>query len=173
MAVSSMMTVLYNTFIAVGIILLLITLNSNSVAGMITGYSFVSSGILLFISYLMNNIYNKSSNNMENLLATFYTIGPFCILLAISIYSIYLLTKYKHRISKGNVAPGYTNFTNISIVLFLVQLYIFYLGTQKQTFKDTSRLDKVYSMILFFVGILNIISVVTISIILALFTTDG
>jgi hypothetical protein len=44
---------------------------------------------------------------------------------------------------------------------------------QDKNFKETNKLDKVYSMILYFVGILNIVSVVTLYIILSKYATDG
>ena len=102
-----------------------------------------------------------------------YTCGPFLLILGVIGYALYLLTTFKYRISDGNVAPSYTTFTNISVILILIQLAIFFMGSKKENFKSTGRLDRVYSMLIYMVGIINIATVITIGVILTYFTTDG
>jgi hypothetical protein len=179
---NSMMPTFYISLIAVGIILLFATVGStsmDSLNGSIAGYSFIAGGIILLVSFLFYGIFANrnepllSKNNRYTLLSLIYTTGPFFLVLGIIGYSMYLLITYKTRISEGNVAPGYVSFTNISIILILMQLFLFYLGSQKDGFKKTNRLDRVYSMLLYFVGIINIVAVITLGIILAYFSTDG
>jgi hypothetical protein len=47
------------------------------------------------------------------------------------------------------------------------------MGTQKQSFQRDNKLDRVYSGLLYFVGVINIVAVITIGIILKYFSTDG
>jgi hypothetical protein len=47
------------------------------------------------------------------------------------------------------------------------------MGTQKESFQKDKKLDRVYSGLLYFVGIINIVTVITIGIILKYFSTDG
>jgi len=170
------------TFITVGIIILFVTIGSTSIDslnGSIAGYALIAAGILVLVSLLFyNGNENKSAESLTNnnrwfIMSFLYTAGPFIITIAIISIILYLLGTYKDRIAQGHFAPGYVNFTNISIVLILLQLLLFYFGTQKESFKTTSRLDRVYSGLLYFIGILNIVAVTTIWIILKYFSTDG
>jgi hypothetical protein len=176
---TSMMMVIYNTFVIVGVLILLISFSSSNVTGMITGYSFIECGVILLVGYFIKLIYeNTQGSSITKLTSVLFTIGPFVILIYIILYSIYLLLTYKNRISQGNVAPGYNNFTSISIILILLQLYIFYLGINNNNENDDVivkklQMNKVYGILLYFIGILNSITVITIGIILALFNTDG
>ena len=168
----SIIQIIYMSLILVGAIVLLFTVTSytaGSIIGSIVGYSFIGSGILLLVGLLIHNLMSKQSTFMGGV----YTLAPFSIILGVIIYSMYLLIHYKERISQGNISSGYTNFTNISVILIMLQLYLFYSATQNENFKQTSRLDKVNSMFLLLIGIINIISVVTLGVILAYFTTDG
>uniref|UniRef100_A0A6C0HBX7 Uncharacterized protein n=1 Tax=viral metagenome TaxID=1070528 RepID=A0A6C0HBX7_9ZZZZ len=180
----SFLPTFYVSLIVVGIILLFITVGSTSMDnlnGTIAGYSLIAAGILILIGFLMMNLSTSSEkkpesltkNNRQIIMSFFYTSGPFLVTVGIISYILYLLITYKDRIAEGNIAPGYVSFANISIILILMQLLLFYFGTKKSSFKETSRLDRVYSGLLYFVGILNIITVITIGIILRYFSTDG
>jgi len=172
----------YISLIIVGIIILFVTIGStslDSLNGSIAGYALIGAGILVLLSLLF---YNGNENKNEESLTTnsrwfimsfLYTAGPFIVTISIISVILYLLGNYKDRIAKGHIAPGYVNFTNISVILILLQLLLFYCGTQKESFKQTSRLDRIYSGLLYFIGILNIVTVTTIWIILKYFSTDG
>ena len=182
-AFSSMMSTLYLSLIAVGIVLLFATIGSSgsdSINGTIAGYSLTGVGILLMVSYLCYNLYNNrkeqnilAKSNRQLFMSFIYTCGPFLLILGVIGYALYLLTTFKYRISDGNVAPSYTTFTNISVILILIQLAIFFMGSKKENFKNTGRLDRVYSMLIYMVGIIYIAAVITIGVILTYFTTDG
>lgn len=164
---SSMMTILANTFIIVGTLLLFITSGSTSIGGILAGYSFIGIGLLLTLSYTIK-IINDNPSESKSL---FGAVSPFILILSVICYSIYLIVTYQNKIKSGHISQGYYNFSNISTVLILVQLMLFYAGSFQN--KDGIKLDKVFSMLLFFIGILNIVTVITIGIILALFNTDG
>lgn len=181
---SYIMNIFYTSLIVVGIIVLLSTVGTYSVAGlngMMTGYILIGTGLLLLVGYLLYNILNKKNNsqlttyNRNTITTAFYTTGPFLMLIGIIGYTVFLLIKYKSRISEGNVAPGYASFTNIFVILILIQLFIFYFGTTnaKSNFKETGRLNKIYGALLYFVGIISIVTVKTLEIILSKFSTDG
>jgi len=191
---NSMMKTFYTVLIIIGIIILFSTVGTtsmDSLIGTIVGFSLIGAGIALLICLLLYNIYANQhsvglgyqrSNNpnspllmdKRNIFMTgLYTTGPFLVLLLIIGYIIYLTNTYKVRISEGNVAPGYVSFTNVSILLIMLQLWLFYSAMQQDNFKDTGRLDRVYSMLLYFIGIINIVSVITLYIILARYSTDG
>jgi hypothetical protein len=191
---NSMIKTFYTSLIIIGIIVLFSTVGTTSMGsltGTIVGFSLICAGIALIICLLLYNIfanqhssgleYQRSNNSNSSLLmdkrtiymTMLYTTGPFLVLLLIVGYIIYLINKYKVRISEGNVAPGYVSFTNVSILLIMLQLWLFYSAMQQKNFKATGRLDRVYSMLLYFIGIINIVSVITLYIILARYSTDG
>ena len=172
---NTMMTILSNTFIIVGTLLLFITSGSTSIGGILAGYSFIGIGLLLTLSYTIKLINDSSSESKS----WFGVLSPFILILSVIGYSIYLVVTYQNKIKSGHISQGYYNFSNISIVLILVQLMLFYSSSSSQTANDGKegkggmKIDRVFSMLLFFIGILNIVTVITIGIILALFNTDG
>jgi hypothetical protein len=168
---SSLTSRFYISLITVGIILLFATIGTTSMDGLngtIAGYFFIAIGIAILVSFIIS----VSSRN-GSILSSIFSMGPFFVTIGIVSYILYLLFTYKDRIAQGNIAPGYANFTNISVILVLLQLFLFYMGTQKESFQKDKKLDRVYSGLLYFVGIINIVTVITIGIILRYFSTDG
>jgi hypothetical protein len=164
----------YNSLIVTGIIIVLCTLGSNSSSGLtgtITGYSFIITGSLLLMGFLLNNM--NSSSNSSTLISKLVTVGPFIVLIGILIYMIYLLSYYFTQITNGNVANSFNTFMNIFIALFGLQMYIFYTGMKNKNFKETGTLTKVTGLILYLLELINIIVVITLGIILKYFSTDG
>jgi hypothetical protein len=165
---------IYNSLIAVGIIIIICTIGSISVSsltGTITGYSFIITGTLLLIGYLMNNMTKSQSGS--TIISHLITIGPFVVLVGILIYMIYLLSFYFNKITNGNVASSYFSFMNIFIVLLMLQMYVFYNGTRDKRFTETGSIAKVTGLVLYLLEIINIIVVITLGIILKYFSTDG
>ena len=91
---------------------------------------------------------------------------PFLLTLGVIAYNIYLLFTFKDRIVAGNVSPDYVKFANISLALILAQLYFFYASSK-------SDKQKVASAILYLVATVNVIAVITLSVVLGYFSTDG
>lgn len=170
---NSLTSKFYISLITVGIILLFATIGStsmDSLNGTIAGYFLIAIGMAILISFIIGI---SSKNGSQNIISAIFSVGPFFVTIGIVAYILYLLFTYKDRIAQGNIAPGYANFTNISVILILLQLFLFYMGTQKQSFQRDNKLDRVYSGLLYFVGVINIVAVITIGIILKYFSTDG
>jgi len=170
---NSLTSKFYISLITVGIILLFATIGStsmDSLNGTIAGYFLIAIGMAILISFIIGI---SSKNGSQNIISAIFSVGPFFVTIGIVAYILYLLFTYKDRIAEGNIAPGYANFTNISVILILLQLFLFYMGTQKQSFQRDNKLDRVYSGLLYFVGVINIVAVITIGIILKYFSTDG
>jgi len=168
---SSLTSRFYISLITVGIILLFATIGTTSMDGLngtISGYFFIAIGIAILVSFIIS-VASKGAS----LISSIFSMGPFFVTIGIISYILYLLFTYKDRIAQGNIAPGYANFTNISVILVLMQLFLFYMGTQKESFQRDKKLDRVYSGLLYFVGVINIVTVITIGIILRYFSTDG
>jgi len=170
-------SIIYNSLLIVGVIIILCTVSSNSASsltGTIIGFSFIVTGTLLMIGYLMNNLNSQATaSSTSSLISALITVGPFVLLLGILIYMIYLLSYYFKQITDGHVAGGYYTFMNIFIVLLMVEFYIFYNGMQDKTFKTSGTVGKVTGMILYLMELISIVTVITLGIILKYFSTDG
>jgi len=170
-------SIIYNSLLIVGVIIILCTVTSNSASsltGTIIGFSFIVTGTLLMIGYLMNNLNSQATaSSTSSLISALITVGPFVLLLGILIYMIYLLSYYFKQITDGHVAGGYYTFMNIFIVLLMVEFYIFYNGMQDKTFKTSGTVGKVTGMILYLMELISIVTVITLGIILKYFSTDG
>jgi hypothetical protein len=172
---SEISNLIYNvaySLICVGIVIILFTLGTSStggVTGTMIGYCFIIIGMLLITGYLIKTI--MPGLGLE---AMFFTIGPFLMIISTILYILYLMGKYFDRITTGNVSGGYYTFSNISLILIILQLVVFYNATTSKTFKtDSPTLSKLNSMIIYLLGTINIISVATLGSILAYYITDG
>jgi hypothetical protein len=159
---------IYYCLIITGILIIIITTGLSSIIGYIVGYSFICSGFLLLLGYLLFKL-----NGSSNFLTTLTSIGPIIAIVGILAYYISILGIYKARISDGNIASGYYSFSNLFLILIFIQSYVFYKALQDKQFKQTNAMDKISSMVLYLLSVINILIVISIHIILAYFTTDG
>lgn len=168
-------TIIYNSLLVVGVIIIFCTMGSNSASnltGTIIGYSFIVTGTLLLIGYLLNNM-NAITGSNFSLISSLITIGPFVLLIGILIYMIYLLSYYFSQITAGHISSGYYTFMRIFIILLMVEFYVFYNGTQDKAFKSTGTIGKITGMILYLLELVSIVTAITLGIVLKYFSTDG
>jgi len=168
-------TIIYNSLLVVGLIIIFCTVGSNTASnltGTIIGYSFIVTGSLLLIGYLLSNMNTMTGSNFS-LISSLITVGPILLLIGILIYMIYLLSYYFSQITAGHISSGYYTFMNIFIVLLMVEFYIFYNSTQDKVFKTTGAIGKITGMILYLLELVSIVTVITLGIILRYFSTDG
>ena len=169
--------IIYQALIFVGIVLSIIALSINSNANAnvsISSYTFIISGIVLLVGFLINKIMNRSNSSSSGFISIFFNnVGPFLLLLGILGFTLYLLITFKDKIDSGNISSGYGLFSKLSLAFILIQLYITYNGMQKQSFKETSALPKIYSAFSYLVGTINLSIVLILACILKYFSTDG
>jgi hypothetical protein len=146
--------------------------SASNLTGTIIGYSFIVTGTLLLIGYLLNNI-NVISGSNFSLISSLITVGPFVLLIGILIYMIYLLSYYFSQITAGHISSGYYTFMNIFIILLIVEFYVFYNGIQDKAFKTTGTIGKITGMILYLLELVSIVTAITLGIVLKYFSTDG
>uniref|UniRef100_A0A6C0BA61 Uncharacterized protein n=1 Tax=viral metagenome TaxID=1070528 RepID=A0A6C0BA61_9ZZZZ len=161
---------IYYSLIATGIIIIIITFGLSSIIGYIVGYSFIGAGFFLLAGYLM---FKLSSSNKGGILSILTSIGPILVIVAAICYYLSIIGIYKDRITNGNIDPDYYSFSSGFLLCILFQTFFFYKAITTEEFKKTYTIDKVTSMILYFLGILSVVLVITINIILAYFSTDG
>ncbi len=110
---------------------------------------------------------------LQILYTIFLTAGPFLLMLGIIAFVLYLMISYKSIILDNHVSNGYNSFSNINIILILIQLYIVYTNITSENFEKTGKMSKVTSSIVYLLGILSAISSIILYTILKYFTTDG
>ena len=169
---------IYKAFIISAIISFVIGFFSEgkvSLGSYITGYSVLILGIMMILLILFNSIMKITEG--QSILQILYTIlltaGPFLLMLGVIAFILYLMIKYKSIILQDHVANGYHSFSNINIILILIQLYIVYTNITSDSFEKTGKMSKVTSSIVYLLGVLSAITSIILYTILTYFTTDG
>ena len=169
---------IYKAFIISAIISFVIGFFSEgkvSLGSYITGYSVLILGIMMILLILFNSIMKITEG--QSILQILYTIlltaGPFLLMLGVIAFILYLMITYKSIILEGHVANGYHSFSNINIILILIQLYIVYTNISSDSFEKTGKMSKVTSSMVYLLGVLSAITSIILYTILRYFTTDG
>jgi hypothetical protein len=168
----------YKAFIFAGVIsfiLGLFTDSNTSLGAYIAGYSILLLAILMILIILFNNILNVNSNisTVQQLYSILIATGPFILIVGIIAFVLYLLVKYQSNIANGETAPGYNSFSNIIVILLLIQIYLIYSNMDTEKFKITGTLSKVTSSIIYFIGVITAICSIILYRILKYYSTDG
>ena len=168
----------YKALIYVSVILFLIsfwTSGNTTIGALITGYSALTLSILMILILLLNNVMNtvQWKSSFEMISTILISASPFLLMLAVIAFILYLIIKHSKIIGEGQVSTSYYTFSNITIILFLLQIYLLYenMGTEK--FKQTYKLSSVTSSLIYLLGIITSMCALIIYTILNFFTTDG
>jgi len=151
------------------------TNSETSLGAYISGYSVFTLGIMMILVILFSNILKINQN--ESMLRIVYEIilggGPFILILAVISFILYQLINYKDNIISGQVAPGYNSFSNIIVMLLLIQFYIVNSNINTEKFELTGKISKVTTSIIYLLGVLTAICSIILYTILNYFSTDG
>ena len=175
---SSWYSSIYKAFIISAIISFVIGFFSEgkvSLGSYITGYSVLILGIMMILLILFNSIMKitEGQSIFQILYTILLTAGPFLLMLGVIGFILYLMITYKSIILQGHVANGYHSFSNINIILILIQLYIVYTNISSDSFEKTGKMSKVTSSMVYLLGVLSAITSIILYTILRYFTTDG
>ena len=174
--IDNLVAKIYYAFIVVGVGLTFFTLGAKSKAtmtGTIVGYSFIVAGLFMMIAVSMSKMFGPTNLSKNGVSEFLYTIGPFLLIIATISFLLHILSQHYDAITSGHVPNGYYNFSNIVVVLIIAQLAVYYNGTLQQGYKETFALSKVISLMIYLLGLINLLSVITIWILLTYFSTDG
>ena len=149
--------------------------SQTSLGAYLAGYSVLTLGIMMILIILFNNILTGSSNGSTSQIL--YSIsmisGPFLLMLAVISFVLYLLINYKNNIIEGHISPSYNSFSNIIVMLLLVQVYLVYTNISTDSFKSTGKMSKVTSSLIYLLGVLTAICSIILATILKYYSTDG
>lgn len=151
------------------------TESKTALGAYIAGYSVLTLGIMMILIILFNNVLRITSNDstFQILYSILMTSGPFLLILAVISFILYLLISYKNNIIDGHVAPSYNSFSNIIILLLLIQVYLVYTNISTDTFQSSGKISKVTSSLVYLLGVLTAICSIILSTILKYYSTDG
>lgn len=169
---------IYKAFIFASLISFIVaffTNSSTSLGSYIAGYSVLILAILMILVIIFSQILkvNVNSSMFQVLYQIFMTTGPFILILGIISFMLYLLINYKTKITSGQVAPSYNSFSNIIIMLLLVQMYLIYNNINTDKFQITGKISQVTSSIVYLLGTVTAISTIILYTILKYYSTDG
>ena len=171
-------TLVYKALIYVSVVLFLIsfgTSGNTTIGALISGYSALTLGILMILILLLNNITNLTQGKptFEIIKTISIASGPFLLMLAVIGFILYLIIKYSKIIADGHVSNSYYTFSNIAIILFLLQIYLLYGNMDTEKFKQTYKLSSITSSLIYLLGVISTMCALILYTILKYFTTDG
>lgn len=168
----------YKGFIISAIIAFIIgmfTQGTASLGAYIAGYSVLSISIMMILLILFNKImtFTQGQSTFKIITNILITTGPFILMLGYVSFILYLIITYQDNINSGRVSPSYFSFSNIGLMLLLIQLYIVYTNISTSKFETTGQLSNVSSNIILLMSVLTLICSIILFTILKYFTTDG
>ena len=142
---------------------------------MIAGYSLLIISISMIIIVLLYNVakLNETLTPGQAVFNVFMHSGPYFLMLLVICIILYIVISYKSEIISGHVSNGYFSFSNISLVLFITQIYILYKAMETPKFQNEQKLPRVVSGVIYFLDIVQALCATIIFIILKYYTTDG
>lgn len=169
---------IYKAFIIASVIMFVIsffTSGQTTIGSLITAYSTLSISLIMIMLILISNVLkmNQGQNTFSLILSILFTSGPFLLMFAIVGLMLYCIITYSSAIGLGNISNSYYTFSNIIVILFLIQIYLLYGNITSEKFQQTGKVSKVTLGIVYLIGTISAICSITIYTILKYFTTDG
>jgi len=149
------------------------TTGDTSFGATLTAYSILILAIMMILTLLFRNIVFNSGNqsSLQVLLTILSTTGPFILMLALIGIILYLIISGKDRIIAGQVAPSYYTFSNIAVILFLIQTYTIYKNLN--AVNTSGKISPLTSSLMYLFGVLTVICVIILFTVLKYYQTDG
>ena len=171
-------TLIYKLFIFFSIICFMISFfmsGKSPVNALISGYSALTLSMCMVLVIILNNVLPtiQGKSAIEMIFSILIAIGPFFIILGVLAILLYLTIKYKNLIIDGHVSNNYYVFSNIIVILFLLQSYLLYKDMDTEKFNLTKKLSKMTSSLIYLIGLITFMSSMVLYTILTHFTTDG
>jgi hypothetical protein len=163
----------YKGFIAATILTFVIGMGSTggtSISCFQVGYFIFLIAILM----ILINVFNKilEPNSTKSGFTIFLNVSPFILICVIVSFLVYFNMKYYDIIVENKVSNGYYIFSNVALILLMIQLFVIYSSVSDERF-DTNGMSNTTSSIILLLGVLTGISANIIYQILHYFTTDG
>ena len=128
---------IYKAFIMTSMIsfsIYFLTTDSMSYNSLMAGYWTLILGIAMIILVLFNNgLSLQDTSGINQTLPMLLTSLPFMLMLIIIAVIMFLMTKYSSNITGNKVSDGYNIFSNMLVILLLIQVIMVYteIGSDK------------------------------------------
>ena len=148
---------------------------NTSYNSLVSGYASLTLGTMLILTILITKVLEitKDDEIKKMIITLLITLGPFLLMLTVIGFILYLIIFYKTPILDNRVSQSYYTFSNITVILLLIQLYIIYNNITTKEFETTGKISKVTSSLIYLVGVLSSFTAMIIYIVLKYFRTDG
>ena len=149
--------------------------STTSLGAYLAGYSALVLGVLMILVILFSHVLKVTANNssLQIIYSIFLIAGPFILMLGVISFVLYSLIQYKNNIIEGHISPSYNSFSNIIILLLMLQLFIVMNNISTDQFEKTGKMSKVTSSIIYLLGVLTGIGSIILYTILRYYSTDG
>lgn len=160
---------------AIAFFISFVTNGTVSFGATLSGYSLLIISVSMILILLFNSILNFTSNTslFQTVMIVLSTTGPFLLMLGVIGFLMYLQIFYMQAITNQQVSPSYYGFSNITITLLLLQIYIVYQNINSEKFITTNRISRITSSLLYLFGTLTFMCSYILYTILKYFRTDG
>ena len=170
---SAFQTSIYKAFINAAVIAFLIGLSTSGSVSLncyTSGYAVLAIAIMLILIQILNNL--QSKKEISSVWKVAINLVPFVVMLSVISSLLYFNTIYRNIIINGRVSQGFNIFSNVIIILILIQVYIIYSAVSSKSFEEKG-ISNVTSGTILLLAVLSAIATNIIRTILKYFTTDG
>lgn len=151
------------------------TSSTTSLGAYLAGYSVLILGTMMILITLFSHVLKVTANDstLQILYSIFITAGPFILMLGVVSFVLYCLIQFKNNIIEGHIAPDYNSFSNIIIILLILQLYLVINNINSKQFEMTGKMSKVTASVIYLLGVITGICSIILYTILKYYSTDG
>ena len=159
----------YSLGIAAIIIILFTTgaTNPNEVYALLYSYIILSCSVMFLFGLLWNKIDREGISIFTKLMTLF----PFIMIMVITFGIPLLIYLHFDRITRG-VSNYYTLFLNISTMITIVQIWMFFKAINDKYFQSNNALNPKTFSVLSLLGTLNLIVCITLGVVVKYYATD-
>jgi len=169
----------FYTFIYTSLILFIMSFFTSSytyIGSIVCADACLSVALIIIMVDILYNLFNKSierTTSQNMLFNVISSLGPFLFIFIILSFSVYYMISFREKILSGQVSPSYIIFNNMSIVLIIIQTVILFSAATSKTYRQTGKISKITSSLLYLVSLINVICLYIIYVVLNYYMTDG
>jgi hypothetical protein len=146
-----------------------------SLGALLSGLVALTLTLFMILYIILYNTIDliKNESFFQNILTILNVSGPFFMMLGVIGLILFLIITNKDRIIKGQVSSSYYTFSNITILILLLQMYFLYKNIISSKFESTKKISKLTSIILYLFNVITAICSISLFAILQYYKADG
>jgi uncharacterized membrane protein len=146
-----------------------------SLGALLSGLVALTLTLFMILYIILYNTIDliKDGSVFQNIFTILNVSGPFFMMLGVIGLILYLIITNKNRIIEGHVSSSYYTFSNITILILLLQMYFLYKSIISSKFESTKKISKLTSIILYLFNVITAICSISLFAILQYYKADG